>query len=579
MASKLFYTFASDKMSRYIRKNSLISLWSMLLMVLCLMVSCNSDDDIEAPETKVPKVTFDNGTGVYLIKVKKSVTVAPIVTDAVNPKYRWVDEKGNIVGKELSHTFSFPVTGEFYFTFCVDADNGSVKEEIRIDVVDKLVPAIVLPKGMQTSVGNPIVIKPAVSGIDDETEYIWTLDGKEVGSESAFTFPADEEGLFALSLTVRNEDGQATAEMQIRVLPKPELTVSFTEQRMEVFRGRMICLAPVVEHASSETLSYKWTVDGRLQPDASGASFDYMPATAGESTITVTVTDGDISRSASIDVKCSGTTEDDNYRPVTASSEARKIKVYEVMPAPGQFVDQIAAITMEKACEEAENIINGTNYVSLGSFGGYIVVGFDHSVLNKEGEYDFAIQGNSLSTSSEPGIVWVMQDENGNGLPDDTWYELRGSEADKPETLYNYSVTYYKPSAPDMPVMWVDNKNNTGTITLNPYYPAWQTGSSYTLKGTRLKARTEHGSLWSNEPFDWGYVDNFGNDRLSNDDNYEAGPNYNYFKIENAMYPNRQPVKLKYVDFIKVQCGILSQAGTLGEVSTEVFGFWDYNLK
>lgn len=65
---------------------------------------------------------------------------------------------------------------------------------------------------------------------------------------------------------------------------------------------------------------------------------------------------------------------------------------------------------MAKACEEAENLVNTTNYVSLGSFGGYIVVGFDHSVLNKEGEYDFAIQGNSFETSNEPGIVWVMQD-------------------------------------------------------------------------------------------------------------------------------------------------------------------------
>ena len=102
---------------------------------------------------------------------------------------------------------------------------------------------------------------------------------------------------------------------------------------------------------------------------------------------------------------------------------------------------------------------------------------------------------------------------------------------------------------------------------------------SYTLIGTCLKPRTEHGSIWANRPFDWGYVDNFGSDRMTDDDNHDAGPNYNYFKIENAMYPDKKPVNLKYIDFIKVQCGILSKAGVLGEVSTEVFGFWDYNLK
>lgn len=565
-------------MKKIYGKNSLLSLSGMLLMVLCLLLSCNKDEDIVAPETKVPQVAFENGTGVYSVKVMKSVTVTPTVIDAVNPKYRWLDDKGKTVGQELSYTFSSPMTGEFYFTFCVDADNGNVKEEIRIDVVDKLFPAVVLPKEMQTSVGKSIVIEPAVNN-GEGAEYLWALDGKQVGTETTYTFTSEEEGLYSLRLTVKNEDGQASATMGIRVFPQPQLSVAFQQDKMEVFRGRMICLSPQVQNASSENITYKWAVNQELQPEATGSAFDYMPETVGENTITVTVTDGDISRTASIVVSCLNTTEDDNYRPATASSQAKKVKVYEVMPAPGQFVHQISATTMAKACEEAENLVNTTNYVSLGSFGGYIVVGFDHSVLNKEGEYDFAIQGNSFETSNEPGIVWVMQDENGNGLPDDTWYELRGSEADKPETRYNYSVTYYKPAASGMPIVWVDSDNKTGTITLHPVYPSWQKNDSYTLTGTRLKPRTEHGSIWANRPFDWGYADNFGSDRLTDDDNHDAGPNYNYFKIENAMYPNRQPVNLKYIDFIKVQCGILSEAGVLGEVSTEVFGFWDYNLK
>lgn len=87
-------------------------------------------------------------------------------------------------------------------------------------------------------------------------------------------------------------------------------------------------------------------------------------------------------------------------------------------------------------------------YVSLGGFGGYIVVGFDHSI-DASGGYDLAIVGNSFEGSSEPGIVWVMQDENGDGLPNDTWYELKGSETGKAETLQDYAVTYYRPRAPE----------------------------------------------------------------------------------------------------------------------------------
>ena len=561
-----------------IYKNSWLSLSGMLLMMSCILGSCNKDKDIVASETKTPEVMFENETGVYQVKVMKPLTGTPTVIDAVNPKYRWLDDKKKIVGRELSYTFSSPMTGEFYFTFCVEADNGKAEEDIRIDVVDKLYPAVVLPSEMQTSVGQTIVIEPAVNNGDD-AEYRWTLDGKEAGTEATYTFTPAEEGLYVLRLTVKNEDGQASATMNIRVSPQPQLSVAFDRDKIEVFRDRMICLAPQVQNASSENITYQWAVDQDPQPEANGATFYYMPETTGEHTITVTVTDSDISRTASIVVNTLNTNEDENYRPATASSQAKKVKVYEVMPAPGQFVDQIAAATMEKACEEAEKTINSMNYISLGSFGGYIVVGFDHSVLNKEGEYDFAIAGNSFTTSNEPGVVWVMQDENGNGLPDDTWYELKGSETDKPGTIQNYSVTYYKPAVSGMPIMWMDNMNQTGTITLHPCYPSWQKGNSYTLTGTRLEPQTEHDGIWVNRPYAWGYVDNFGSDCLASDGNTEAGPNYNGFKIENAMYPDLRPVKLKYIDFIKVQCATLSKAGALGEVSTEVFGFWDYNMK
>ena len=74
----------------------------------------------------------------------------------------------------------------------------------------------------------------------------------------------------------------------------------------------------------------------------------------------------------------------------------------------------------------------------LGGWGGYIVVGFDHSIENKGG-YDFSIKGNAFDSSNEPGIVWVMQDVNGDGLPNDEWYELKGSEYGKPETCLLYT--------------------------------------------------------------------------------------------------------------------------------------------
>ena len=76
-------------------------------------------------------------------------------------------------------------------------------------------------------------------------------------------------------------------------------------------------------------------------------------------------------------------------------------------------------------------------------------------------QYDFSIQGNAFDGSSEPGIVWVMQDINGNGLPDDEWYELKGSEAGKDETIRNFKVTYYRPEGKKMDVQWISLTEET----------------------------------------------------------------------------------------------------------------------
>ena len=77
------------------------------------------------------------------------------------------------------------------------------------------------------------------------------------------------------------------------------------------------------------------------------------------------------------------------YRAKTASSKADWNKVYEYTPAPGQFINELKTggfdgtqITPEEAIAYAEKRMsevdnNGNpypNWVSLGGFGGYIVV-------------------------------------------------------------------------------------------------------------------------------------------------------------------------------------------------------------
>jgi hypothetical protein len=108
---------------------------------------------------------------------------------------------------------------------------------------------------------------------------------------------------------------------------------------------------------------------------------------------------------------------------------------------------------------------NRQGMISLGGYGGDVVFGFDHPVENKPGKYDFKVLGNAFYAatnpngeasreggSCDPGIVMVAHDANGNGLPDDLWYELAGSEYNRPQTVKHYQITYQKPDESKPPV-------------------------------------------------------------------------------------------------------------------------------
>lgn len=284
-----------------------------------------------------------------------------------------------------------------------------------------------------------------------------------------------------------------------------------------------------------------------------------------------------------------------SYREPTEWSSKYSNAVYDYTPAPGQFINEKSTggmttdlLTMDDACQWAQSRLDNGQFVSLGGFGGYIVVGFDHSILSSHGDYDFAVGGNALvsenGSSNEPGIVYVMQDTNGNGLPDDVWHELRGSEFDSPATLKNYSVTYRRPAGPGSNVEWADNLGNSGCIDYlgafhkqDYYYPAWVAEDSYTLSGTCLDARNVRDpatGMWSNNEYAWGYADNMGADNTSVGDL----PQCNRFKISDAVTADGISIDLDYIDFIKVQTGVNAKSGWLGELSTEVFSFIDLHL-
>ena len=466
-----------------------------------------------------------------------------------------------------------------------------------------LPPAITLPDGKIYSVelGESITLSPVFDQLTEETVITWYSNREPVGTGKTFTFTPSETGVYYFTVEAVNEFGKAFAEVRIDVRkpedpappeptpPEPAAAPLFVFEQVEyhVAQGRAIRLLPF-DLDSTKHYTFTWRIDGTVRQEGEQPLFRFEATAQGSFRVDFRATDGEKTADTTLTVVVCPP-EGTYRRGASAASSPHATSVFSFLPAPGQYVNEnYTAATMEEACAYAMNRMKEDMFVSLGGFGGSLVVGFDHSIAN-DGDYNFAVKNTIYSQYSEPGIVWVMQDENGDGLPNDTWYELKGSEYGLDCTVQDYAVTYFRPEAPAQNVAWTDNHGGSGTVDYwmafhkqDYYYPLWVTKDRYTLRGTRLEARnydrSGNGTYWINPDYGWGYADNFSPVDMLPDRATGLTANCNHFRISDAVTFDGQPANLQYIDFVKVQTGLNTKSGWLGEVSTEVMDVIDFNL-
>jgi hypothetical protein len=300
-------------------------------------------------------------------------------------------------------------------------------------------------------------------------------------------------------------------------------------QYYTVPNGRTVVLAPV-QWLIPNNAVYEWKLDDIVQ---NGYDTEYFPytgtASSGIHEVTVTAkVDGVPIASATTTMVSAGGA---NKREKIPASGAGAKKLYSVV-APGQFGSSSGSL----------GSLHG-----FGGFGGYAVFEFDHSVEKKgsDGE-EILIGGNAFGNWNEPGVIWVSQDENNNGEPDDTWYELKGSHTLTPETLRRNAVTFIKGT----PVMWTDNLGSVGTCVELQRWPSEAPAglTEFTLVGTCLNMSI------ARDPTLAGYVDVADNGRVS---------------LSNAIQADGSPVDLPFIDFVKIVTALNYSDPTFGERSTE----------
>lgn len=146
--------------------------------------------------------------------------------------------------------------------------------------------------------------------------------------------------------------------------------------------------------------------------------------------------------------------------------------------------------------QKLKGLVEGyvTTGVSLGAFGGYVVLDFGVPAKDEDGNVtggiyndpdnaygvDFILYGNAMGTWAEPGCVQVS-------LDGEHWYDLAGSLHYRPETtdkgyaIWDYSTTYTHPEA-------AESEETGANGVAVPY------ASTYKLRPTSTEA-TENGTV------------------------------------------------------------------------------------
>ncbi|MHC4661024.1 MAG: PKD domain-containing protein [Planctomycetota bacterium] len=355
-------------------------------------------------------------------------------------------------GVSVSHRFENE--GGYFVTLTV-TDTGGLNDRDTICVLIEgepdIAPPVAVISGDTEIMEGEIAHFSASASSDDKgiAKYRWDFDDRDgfqtqwTGESAIAEFPWP--GAYTITLEVEDLAGKlATDTLTLNVLSDNAPDIVITEPMENMLLEGDVTVRGLALDDGNITLVEVKVNDGDWQPATmtsdNWATWEFqtnIPCTNDEVT-------GRSYRQVPL-IVARGTDSDNNVGRPLGINEWFANAIWEFVPAPGEYVNNPSYNDPEVILGEPYVGALGSDpgeEVSLGGFGGYIVMRFYNPLTNDPDNprgIDLIIYGNAFATSAdgtkvwkEPGYVEVMEDTNGNGLPDEKWYLIPGSHLDPP---------------------------------------------------------------------------------------------------------------------------------------------------
>jgi hypothetical protein len=366
-----------------------------------------------------------------------------------------------------------------------------------------------------------------------------------------------KNGLFLLSVLIISSVLISACSHDDEVVTPIKVTLSGP---YSVSKCKVLNIAPIVTGTSSHA-AYKWAIgDSVISTDS---VLNFISVKAGNYNVKLKVSEG--SRVDSMNVV---------VNVADASYSDRIAKVLDYNPTFGDDVNLYTADTRSGVISNINSKVSSSVTsikLDLGFFGGSAIFAFDHTIANVRGEGDFKVIGDGSGTFSV-GIIYVAYDKNGNGKPDDEWYEIKGDLEGTSNIISNYQLTVSGTRVDDEETLvstnaWTDNQGNSGKysnsvpeIASYDVYPHWINGD-YVLTGKLIKR-----------------VDNLGT-KVAKYAHSFTTLGYQGIDISWAMDSKGNTVNLPGIDFIKIVTADFTQIDEYnGYASLQVNQIYDLHL-